>query len=151
MSLAVTLADANILISRTLRDYFLYAASAGAFQIHWSSSILDETSRNLITNYGFSAEDAAYLVGVLGEFVPDALIDTRRRDHEAAADVEMSQSDRHVLAAALSAKADILLTDNTRHFPKSWMASRASSSWTLPPCWAGWRSSYPRSCAGRIG
>ena len=34
--------------------------------------------------------------------------------------VDMDAQDRHVLAAALSADADILLTDNARH----WMAAR---------------------------
>jgi hypothetical protein len=36
--------------------------------------------------------------------------------------VQMDAEDRHVLAAALSADADILLTDNTKHFPTGWMA-----------------------------
>ncbi len=48
MSLSATLADANILISRTLRDYFVYAAKLGALDIYWSDVILDETTRNLI-------------------------------------------------------------------------------------------------------
>jgi hypothetical protein len=38
--------------------------------------------------------------------------------------VEMDCKDRHVLAAALSADADILLTDNTKDFPAEWMAGR---------------------------
>ncbi len=37
-------------------------------------------------------------------------------------DVDVDPDDRHVLAAALSADADILLTDNTLHFPREWMA-----------------------------
>lgn len=124
MSLSVTLADANILISRTLRDYFVYAASVGALQIHWSPAILDEASRNLIAKYRFSTEDAKVLVALLGEFLPEALIETRKRDEETVGRAEMSANDRHVLAAALSAKADVLLTDNTRHFPREWMAKR---------------------------
>lgn len=35
----------------------------------------------------------------------------------------MDAEDRHVLAAALSVRADILLTNNTRHFPIAWMAA----------------------------
>lgn len=124
MTISVTLADANILISRTLRDYFVYAASVGALQIHWSDSILDETTRNLIAKYDFPTEDAAVLVALLGQFLPDALIETTKRDLAAVEKVEMSPNDRHVLAAALSAQADLLLTDNVRHFPKSWMAKR---------------------------
>ncbi|MFT3871463.1 MAG: PIN domain-containing protein [Nocardioides sp.] len=124
MTISVTLADANILISRTLRDYFVYAASVGALQIHGSDSILDETTRNLIAKYDFSTQDAAVLVALLGQFLPDALIETTKRDLAAVEKVEVSPNDRHVLAAALSAQADLLLTDNIRHFPKGWMADR---------------------------
>ncbi len=38
------LADANILISRTLRDYVVYAAKLGALDLHWTEAILDETT-----------------------------------------------------------------------------------------------------------
>lgn len=33
----------------------------------------------------------------------------------------MNADDRHVLAAALSADADILLSENAKHFPRGWM------------------------------
>ena len=46
MTISVVLTDANILFSRTLRDYVLYAAGEGAIEIHWSSHILAEMSRN---------------------------------------------------------------------------------------------------------
>jgi hypothetical protein len=36
----------------------------------------------------------------------------------------MHDKDRHVLAAALSTNADLLLTQDTRHFPAEWMAKR---------------------------
>jgi hypothetical protein len=35
----------------------------------------------------------------------------------------MGAKDRHVLAAALSAGADLLLTENTSDFPQEWMAA----------------------------
>jgi hypothetical protein len=35
--------------------------------------------------------------------------------------IEMEMQDRHVLAVAFSAEADILLTDNTVHFARQWM------------------------------
>lgn len=118
------LADANILISRTLRDYFVYAAKLGALDIHWSATILDEVTRNLISRFGFSREDANVLVERLGLFLPSALVEVKKRDTERAAKVDMDDKDRHVLAAALSTKADLLLTQNTRHFPRAWMAER---------------------------
>lgn len=124
MSLAVTLADANILFSRTLRDYFVYSAKLGALDIHWSEAILDETTRNLIQQVGFTPEDAEVLVARLSLYLPKALVEVYKRDETRVANAEMDAKDRHVLAAALSAKADLLLTQNTRHFPNAWMAKR---------------------------
>ena len=122
MSLSVTLADANVLFSRTLRDYFVYAAKLGAIDIHWSAGILDETARNLVEQIGFSSHDAALLVDRLSAYIPTALIKVTKRDEKRVADVHMNAGDRHVLAAALTAKANMLLTQNTRHFPRQWMA-----------------------------
>ncbi len=124
MTISVTLADANILISRTLRDYFVYAAKLGALDIHWSESILDETTRNLAEKFDFTQEDAEVLVDRLEAFLPAALVEVKKRDETRVAKVEMDDKDRHVLAAALSANADLLLTQNTRHFPRDWMAKR---------------------------
>jgi hypothetical protein len=52
LTISVVLADANILFSRTLRDYVLYAADEGAIEVHWSREILAEMSRNLRENLG---------------------------------------------------------------------------------------------------
>ncbi len=38
----VVLSDANVLYSRVLRDYLLYAATRQLISIAWSQSILDE-------------------------------------------------------------------------------------------------------------
>ncbi|MFT4081858.1 MAG: PIN domain-containing protein [Nocardioides sp.] len=122
--MSVTLADANILISRTLRDYFVYAAKLGALDIHWSETILNETTRNLIKQFDFTTEDAEVLVERLEAFLPSALVEVKKRDATRVAKVEMDDKDRHVLAAALSANADLLLTQNVRHFPRDWMAKR---------------------------
>lgn len=124
MTISVTLADANILISRTLRDYFVCAAKLGALDLRWSEAILDETARNLFKQFDFATEDAEVLVGRLEAFLPSALVELKKRDETRVAKVEMDDKDRHVLAAALSAHADLLLTQNTRHFPRDWMAKR---------------------------
>ena len=124
MSLSVTLADANILVSRTLRDYFVYSAKLGALQMRWSEGILDETTRNLIRKFGFTPEAADVLVMRLEAYLPTALVEVKKRDEARVATVEMDAGDRHVLAAALSARAEILLTDNVDHFPRQWMAKR---------------------------
>lgn len=124
MSLSVTLADANILVSRTLRDYFVYAAKLGALDIRWSDGILDETTRNLIGKFDFTHMDAEVLVDRLSAFIPTALVEVKKRNETRVAKVEMDDKDRHVLAAELSADAELLLTQNTSHFPRDWMAKR---------------------------
>ena len=101
----------------------MYAAKLGALDIHWSETILDETTRNLIEQVGFTPEDAEVLVDRLSLYLPKALVEVKKRDETQVAKVEMDAKDRHALADALSAKADVLLTDNTRHFPREWSVS----------------------------
>jgi len=122
LTISVVLADANILFSRTLRDYFLYLADAGAIEIHWSQRILDEMSRNLREEIGLSRADTDRLEALMNAYIEYALIDVEAEALATVADVAMDTKDRHVLAAAVSAEADILLTDNTAHFPAEWMA-----------------------------
>ena len=124
MTTSVVLADANILFSRTLRDYFLYAADAGAIEIHWSQQILDEMSTNLRAQRGLSQTATNRLEELMNGFIEYALISIDPAEVTVAQTVEMDAKDRHVLAAALSVEADILLTDNTRHFPRRWMNER---------------------------
>lgn len=121
MTIPVVLADANILYSRTLRDYFLYAADQGAIEIHWSQQILDEMSRNLRQKLGLSEADTARLELLMNDCIEYALIDVESDDLAAVDGVAMDAGDRHVLVAVLSADADILLTENTKHFPSEWM------------------------------
>jgi hypothetical protein len=81
-------------------------------------------SRNLVAKFGFIAEDAAELELRLTEYLPRALVEVRRRDTRLVAEVEMDAKDRHVVAAALSARATVLVTGNIRHFPVDWLAKR---------------------------
>lgn len=121
MTISVVVADANILFSRTLRDYFLYLADAGAIEIHWSQQILDEMSRNLRARLGLDNAATERLEELMNDFIEYALVDVDQADVATAETVKMDAKDRHVLAAALSADADILLTENTKHFPQDWM------------------------------
>jgi PIN domain len=75
LTISVVLADANILYSRTLRDYFLYAADTGAIEIHWSQQILDEMSRNLRQKLDLSEADATRLQLLMNDYIEHALVD----------------------------------------------------------------------------
>jgi predicted nucleic acid-binding protein len=122
--ISVVVADANILFSRTLRDYFLYVADEGAIEIRWSQQILDEMSRNLRENIGLSQADTDRLEDLMNDYIEYAFIDVSPEDLAFVQDVEMDAKDRHVLATVLSADADILLTENIKHFPREWMNDR---------------------------
>jgi predicted nucleic acid-binding protein len=81
----------------------------------WSKDILEETQRTLV-KFGYSAEQAKRRIDVMQEAFPEALVtgyeifvDTMKNDPK----------DRHVLAAAVRAKADCIVTDNGKHFPKT--------------------------------
>jgi predicted nucleic acid-binding protein len=124
LTISVVLADANILFSRTLRDYVIYAADEGTIEVHWSREILAEMSRNLRENLGLSRDSTTRLEQLMNNYIEYALVEVDPGDLAAVGAVEMDAKDRHVLAAALSADADILLTDNTKDFPAQWMAEQ---------------------------
>jgi hypothetical protein len=46
----VVLGDANVLYSRVLRGYLLYAADREVISIAWSVRILDEVTRHLVAS-----------------------------------------------------------------------------------------------------
>lgn len=58
----------------------------------------------------------------MNDYIEYAVIDVDPEDLATVERVEMDAEDRHVLAAAISADADILLTENVRHFPRDWMS-----------------------------
>lgn len=103
--MSVVLADANILVSRTLRDYFLYSADNGALEIRWSGQILAEMSRNLELKFGLDRAATMRLASLMNDYKEDALVAVTPEDPAAVAHVSMDDRDRHVLAAALAADA----------------------------------------------
>ena len=80
MTVSLVLADANILFSRTLRDYFLYAADAGVIEIHWSQQILDEMPRKLRKQFGFVQADTDRLEELMNAYIEYALIEGEPED-----------------------------------------------------------------------
>jgi hypothetical protein len=89
LTVPVVVADANILFSRTLRDYFLYAADEGAIEIHWSQAILDEMSRNLRDSLGFGHADTARLEQLMNDYIEYALVDVDPDDRAVVESVEI--------------------------------------------------------------
>ena len=81
----------------------------------WSKDILDETRRTLI-KFGYSAEQAKRRIDVMQAAFPEALV----TGYEVLLDaMKNDPKDRHVLAGAVRANADGIVSDNKKHFPKS--------------------------------
>lgn len=117
--ITIVLGDANVLYPRVLRDYLVYAGDRGAIALRWSREIFDEVVEHLAGNIAtFTPEQGDLLIRLLNRAFPYAEVApspaARRKVNSL---VLPDEGDRHVLAAAVAARADILCTDNIRDFP----------------------------------
>lgn len=105
--------DANVLFPFTLRDTLLRAAAEGCFQAYWSDQILDEATRNLVETGAMTSKQAARLRAAIVQAFPEAMV----RGHERfIGAMQNHEKDRHVAAAAVKAKAEVIVTSNVRDF-----------------------------------
>jgi hypothetical protein len=111
----VVVLDADVLFPFTLRDTLLRAAAAGFYQVRWSPQVLDEMERNLISTGRVTKEKAARLRAVMEREFPEALV-TGYEPLIGA--MKNHQKDRHVVAAALKAGAQVIVTANLKDFRK---------------------------------
>lgn len=114
-----------MLYSRVLRDYLLYAADEGVIAIGWSRAILSETVEHLQANNStFDGEQTDLLIRLFNAAYPHAEVTPTATARRTINQFDMpDEDDRHVLAAAVSARADILCTNNVKDFPLEAMAS----------------------------
>lgn len=113
--------DANVLYPFSLRDTLLRLAERELYVLAWSERILDEVARNLIADGRTDEATAARLQVAMRSAFPEALVDA---DAIAATEPAMTNDagDRHVLATAVVAGAEGIVTFNARHFPAAALA-----------------------------
>lgn len=112
----VVLYDANVLYPSTLRDLLIRIAQAGLVQAKWTDQILDEVFRNLTANRpDLDPHKLARTRELMNKAVRDCLV----TGYEPLIDaLELpDRDDRHVLAAAIKARAQVIITNNLRDFP----------------------------------
>lgn len=121
----IVLGDANVLYSRVLRDYLLYAMGRRVIRVHWSAAILDEVVEHLSQNVdGFDIRSGARLIAAMNGAFPYSEVIPTADDVAVVHTLALpDDDDRHVLAAAVAAEADVLCTDNIRDFPAEAMAA----------------------------
>lgn len=108
--------DANVLYPISLCDLFITTIESGLYRAHWSTEILAEIERTYERN--FPDKDPAIIrrrIELMNFAEPGALIDPPRELVEAMTN---DPKDRHVLATAVAAAADVLVTSDLGDFPE---------------------------------
>lgn len=96
-----------------MRECLLGAARAGLFRPIWSERILEEWRRAASRHGDAIAQSAGVEVALVKANWPEASVFTPPRNDLWLPD----ENDVHVLATALAAKADVIITLNLRDFP----------------------------------
>jgi len=106
--------DANVLAYFALAKLLLRLARRnGLFLSYWSQQVLDETWRTYAVKLGHGAQHASTRLAEIVIGFPDAL----QADLEPLiAQCTNDPKDRHVLAAAIKAQAQVIVTFNQKHF-----------------------------------
>ena len=106
--------DTCTLYSATLSDTLLRIAEEQTFRPHWSADIVAELTRVLIREAGVTAEQAQHRVDQMQRAFRDAEVHGYRGLVPA---MTCEPKDRHVLAAAVHARCEVLVTFNLKDFP----------------------------------
>jgi predicted nucleic acid-binding protein len=120
--------DANALYPNTLRDLLIrIAQQPHLVQAKWTNDILDEMLRALQRNRSdITAEKTAALRDIINDSVRDCMVTGYRPLIDA---LELPDpDDRHVLAAAIKASAQLIVTRNLKDFPLKTLAQ-----WDIRP------------------
>ncbi|MBU2602676.1 MAG: PIN domain-containing protein [Actinobacteria bacterium] len=109
------LLDACVLYPVDLRDLLLRLAEKGLFRVLWTDEILEEMRRNIVQNHpGLVPQRLDRTIDLMNQAFEDAIV----ADYHGLVDAMTNHvDDRHVLAAAVRGRADVIVTENLKHFP----------------------------------
>lgn len=114
--------DANVFYGARLRSLMLYVAQTKIFRARWSDDIHEEWIRNLLKNrQDLKSEDLDRTRALMNAAVPDCLVEGYEGLIPALAMPD--ENDRHVLAAAIVTRANVIVTFNEKDFPEDAIAA----------------------------
>ena len=111
----VVILDANVLFSFRIRDVLLTFAHKGLFRARFTDEILDEWTRSLIRLKPHLEESVRAQEAALRREFDECFV-TGYRPLIAGLTLP-DKDDRHVLAAAIRCSAQVIVTENHKHFP----------------------------------
>ena len=109
--------DANVLVPVALADTILRCAERELFRPAWSERVLTEAKQAILTvNPDLSPSRVDYRLTSMRQAFPEATVTNYEKLIE---QVHLPDpDDRHVVAAAHRYGADLIVTNNLKHFPK---------------------------------
>lgn len=105
--------DSCILYPFYVRDLLLYCAHDGLYQPFWTEKILQDATKHLIEDGRMTAEQAKSLEERIRNVFPEAMLEV---PETLVAVMTNEPEDHHVLAAAVFAPADYVVTTNLKDF-----------------------------------
>jgi len=111
--------DACVLYPAPLRDFLMHLASgSGLFKARWTDDIHDEWIRSVLMDRpDLNLKQFSRTRELMNKAVPDSLIEKDQyRDLISSINLP-DENDRHVVAAAIASRADLIITFNLSDFP----------------------------------
>jgi len=112
--------DTNVIYPIEVRDLLFWFAHYELFTPKWSKHIFDEWDI-VMERKGVGEVERQRRMGLAQAAFPDALVSNYESLIEGLQLNDLK--DRHVLAAAIKANADVIVTNNIKDFPKHYLAS----------------------------
>lgn len=113
--------DACVLYPFEIRDVLMVAARTRTFAVYWTDQILEECARNLVADNRATHEGLTRMFHDMKALYPHATIPLADYEHLIEA-MTCSEKDRHVLAAAVAKRIDVIVTFNHRDFSPASLA-----------------------------
>lgn len=137
--------DANVLYGIRLRNIILFLALEDALVARWSDRVQDEWIENLLRNRtDLKESDVMRSRDRMNAAVPNGIV--TGYDH-LIDEVDLPDpNDRHVVAAAVAAKADVILTFNLADFPAAHLARHGLKAVHPDPFLAELFARIPKQC-----
>lgn len=119
--------DTNVVYPVIIRDVLFWFAYYDLYTPKWSEHIFDEWEK-VMKERGVSEEDARLRISKANLAFPDALV---QNYNGLIPHLELpDENDRHVLAAAIKANANLIVTNNIKDFPLEYLQTFSLSAKT---------------------